>query len=363
MDVATHAGEHGGPHLEFTTRNIVLFAFFVAVAIAALYFLLPRLAGLEDTWNRIEDGNPLWLGLALVFTVVSFLGYVLLFQSVYVGPGMRLTLNESYQVTMAGLAATRLLAAGGAGGIVLTAWAMRRAGMPPRTVADRTVAFLVVMYFIYLLALVICGFGLRLGVLPGNAPFAFTAVPAALSLIALVIISAMALVPTDFERRLQGWAARGGRLEHLAQRLATVPATMSAGVRTAIRYLRTGDPAVLGSVVYWGFQVAVLWASFRAFGDAPPVAVLVVAFFVGMLGNLLPLPGGVGGVDGGMIGSLIAFGVGGGLAVVAVLVFRGFTFWLPTIPGAIAYLQLRRTVERWKDSSRAPVQPARAAGV
>jgi len=84
-----------------------------------------------------------------------------------------------------------------------------------------------------------------------------------------------------------------------------------------------------------------------AFGDAPTWAVLIQAFFCGMLGNLLPMPGGVGGVEGGMIGALVAFDVDGGLAVVAVLVYRAFTFWLPLIPGVIAYFQLRKTTERW----------------
>jgi uncharacterized protein (TIRG00374 family) len=75
--------------------------------------------------------------------------------------------------------------------------------------------------------------------------------------------------------------------------------------------------------------------------------VLVQGFFIGMLGNLLPLPGGVGGVEGGMIGAFAAFGVDSGLAVVAVLVYRAFTFWLPLLPGVIAYFRLRRTVEAW----------------
>ena len=91
-----------------------------------------------------------------------------------------------------------------------------------------------------------------------------------------------------------------------------------------------------------------LWACFEAFGESPPLAVLVLGFFVGMLGNLLPLPGGIGGVDGGMIGAFAAFDVDAGLAVVAVLAYRAFTFWLPTIPGVIAYLQLRKTVTRWR---------------
>jgi uncharacterized protein (TIRG00374 family) len=132
-----------------------------------------------------------------------------------------------------------------------------------------------------------------------------------------------------------------------------VPATASAGMRDALRHIAQRDPALLGALLFWGFQVAVLWASFQAFGDAPHLAVLVMAFFVGMLGNLLPLPGGIGGVDGGMIGALAAFGVDFELAVVAVLVYRGFTFWLPTVPGVIAYLQLRRTVERWRTERRA----------
>jgi uncharacterized protein (TIRG00374 family) len=87
--------------------------------------------------------------------------------------------------------------------------------------------------------------------------------------------------------------------------------------------------------------------------------VLIQAYFVGMLANLLPLPGGIGGVDGGMIGALVAFGVSGGLALVAVLVYRFFAFWLPTLPGAIAYFQLRRTVARWQGEGAplGPVEP------
>jgi uncharacterized protein (TIRG00374 family) len=74
-----------------------------------------------------------------------------------------------------------------------------------------------------------------------------------------------------------------------------------------------------------------------------------------MLANVLPFPGGIGGVDGGMIGALIAFGVAPGLAIVAVLSYRAIAFWLPTIPGAIAYLSLRRTVHRWElEGERCP---------
>ena len=345
--------EEHPPRLDISARNLAGFTVFVVLAIVALYFLLPQVAGLEETWRRLEDGSPIWLGLAVVFTVGMFGGYVLLFQGVFARAAEgRLTLRESYQVCMAGLAATRLFSAGGAGGIVLTAWAMRGAGLRRRVVADKTISFLVLTYLVYTTCLVVFGYGLRFGVFPGPDPFTMTVIPATLALIATVLGLSIAFVPTDFERRLQTLALRHGRTGRLAQRLATLPATASSGIRDALHHLRSKDPALLGAVVFWACQIAVLWACFEAFGDSPPLAVLVLGFFIGMLGNLLPLPGGIGGVDGGMIGAFAAFNVDTGLAVVAVLAYRAFTFWLPTVPGVIAYLQLRKTVERWRLEGR-----------
>lgn len=366
VDVANAAGadesdDEEMPRVQVTRKNVALATFFIVSVVAFLYFVLPQIAGLDDTWNRINDGDPWWLAAATLFTVLSFGGYVILFQSVFVRAGSRIGLRESYQITMAGLAATRLFAAGGAGGVALTAWALRRSGMARRTVADRTISFLVLTYLVYMVGLVVGGVGLYVGLFPGSAPFSITIVPAIFGAVVIIACLVLALTPPDLQRRLEGWARRRGRFARVAQRLANLPAAMSAGIRDAIEHLRSRDPALIGAVLYWGFNIAVLWAAFRAFGDAPPIAVIMVAYFVGMLANLLPLPGGVGGVDGGMIGALIAFGVDNGLAVVSVLTYRGFAFWLPTIPGAIAYFQLRTTVQRWKDercAERERVGPA-----
>jgi uncharacterized membrane protein YbhN (UPF0104 family) len=194
---------------------------------------------------------------------------------------------------------------------------------------------------------IVCGFGLHFGVLEGKAPLAFTLIPALVATIVLAIGMMIALVPTDLQRRLEGFASRKGRLGRFAQRAANLPAASSAGMRDALEHVRSGDPALFGAITFWAFQIAVLWAGFHAFGQAPPLAVLVQAFFIGMLGNLLPMPGGVGGVEGGMIAAFVAFGVDGGLTVVAVLVYRAFTFWLPLVPGVIAYFQLRKTIDMW----------------
>ena len=226
--------------------------------------------------------------------------------------------------------------------------------MRKRTVADKTISFLVLTYLPYVVAVIVCGFGLHWGLFSGPDPFSLTFVPGDRRRACCSRSrSALAFIPTDLQRRLQRVRAREGRFGRLIQKLANVPAATSAGVRDAIEHLRSRDPALLGAILFWAFQIAVLWAAFHAFGDSPPIAVLIQAFFIGMLGNLLPMPGGVGGVEGGMIGAFAAFGVDIDLALVAVLVFRAFTFWLPLVPGVIAYFRLRRTVDGWKQERAA----------
>jgi uncharacterized protein (TIRG00374 family) len=94
----------------------------------------------------------------------------------------------------------------------------------------------------------------------------------------------------------------------------------------------------------------VLWACFEAFGDSPPGGVVVMGYPTGTLGNVVPLPGGLGGVEGAMIGAFLAFGVEPGLAVAAVLGYRAFEYWLPVVPGVLAYVRLLRTVGEWDES-------------
>jgi uncharacterized membrane protein YbhN (UPF0104 family) len=340
------------PRALLSRRQLFSFVLFMLSALAFLYFVLPKLAGIERTLHRIERGDALWIALGVVFEALSFAGYVALFRAVFVDEAGRIGWRESYLITMAGLVATRLFAAAGAGGVALTVWALRRSGMEPRLVAARMVAFMVLLYVIYAGSLVLDGIGLATGLFPGGDSFAITVVPAIIAGVLFAVVGAMALLPGDIERRLGQWASRSGRESRWLARAVAVPALASSGVRTAIDLIRSRDPRLLGALAWWGFDICVLWAMFHAFGSPPPFTVIWMAYFVGTLGNLLPLPGGLGGVEGGMIGASVAFGVEFNLAVLAVLSYRGISFWLPTLPGVVAYFQLRRTVARWREEQR-----------
>jgi uncharacterized membrane protein YbhN (UPF0104 family) len=328
-------------------KRVVLSLAAAAVVAAFLYAGLPRLAGLDETWGRLSGGDPWWLGAAALLEAGSYAGYVVLFRGIFVRPGSPLRWRDCYLITMAGVAATRLLAAGGAGGVALTGWALARSGMDRRELAAGLTTFLVALYSVFMAALVLGGLGLRSGVLAGPAPFGLTVVPAAFGAGVIAAALLTALLPHDLGPRTRRRLTRHHRTAAVAGKLAAGAATLAAGVRGALGLLAHGRPALLGAVAWWAFDIAVLWACFRAFGGSPPVAVLVMGYFTGMVGNLLPLPGGIGGVEGGMIGAFLGFGVDGGLAVVAVLSYRAFAFWLPTVPGAVAYLQLRPRVRSW----------------
>jgi uncharacterized membrane protein YbhN (UPF0104 family) len=313
-----------------SARRLAVMGGGAALMVVSIVLLAPAIADLPDALRRLEHGDTRWLALAFGLEAMSFLGHAILFRAVGLDERGRIGLRASVEITLAGHAATRLLASAGAGGVALTAWAMRRSGMDRATVAARMTTFLVLLYSVYMAALIFGGAGLALGVLPGGGSPAITVVPAVFGgVVAIVAISA-------------GWLRPGeGRVRRTL-------APVGSGVRDAWSLARSGNGGLVGALMWWAFDIAVLWACFKAFGQAPAIAVVVVAYFVGTLANTLPLPGGIGGVEGGMIGALAAFGVDPALALIAVLAYRGFAFWLPILPGAIAFITLRRTVAGWE---------------
>ena len=353
-------GAEKEPVVSITRTRLLVALVLIVAALVGLYFLIPKLAGLRQTWGQLRRGDPLLLAVGGVLELFSIAGYAALFRTVF-GRGVpRIDWRVSLEIPLAGIAAIRLVAAAGAGGVAVTAWALDRAGMSAPVIACRMVASLVVQYLVYLAALIVCGLGLWTGLFAGGGSFALTVIPAAFAALLIAAILSLALMPRDVEHRLQRFAERPGLIGRIATTLAKAPDALGSGVRTAIDLAKQRRIGLLGAVAYWGFDIAVLGVCFHAFDASVPPAVLVVGYFLGTLGSLLPLPGGIGGVEGGMIAAFIAFGVPAGSAVIAVLAYRAISFWLPTLPGIVGYLALRSTVRKWREADRAKVSTQRA---
>ncbi len=113
----------------FTTRRLVQTVLVVFVLLGCIYFLFPKLVGLGDALSRLDEAEPIWIVVAIGFNIVAYATYIALFKAVVGGDALRLKWKETYEINMAGVAATLLFSAGGAGGIALTYWSLRKAGM------------------------------------------------------------------------------------------------------------------------------------------------------------------------------------------------------------------------------------------
>src|SRR5436190_10904762 len=340
-------------------RTLVFIFLGIVVAIVGLYLLLPKLVGVSDAFTKLADATWYWVVVAFGFVVVAFAAYAAVFRAVVGGgpdsglPPGRLDLRASYEITMAGFAGSTFFSAAGAGGLIIIYWALRKAGMEARRAACRMVALLVLLYSFYALAVIVFGVLLRTGVLSGSNPTGGTTVPAVVAGVLAIIAVLIALIPGDFERRIAVIQQRKGRMAKVAKRFAAIPGTVATGVRTAwdrLRDPRTGWLAIGGGILYWGGSIGVLWASFHAYGVEVPFGVVVQGFFIGMAANVIPSPAaGAGPVDAGMIAAFLLFDIPSQSVFPAVLTYRLIAFWLPTIPGVIAYFQLRRTVQGWEE--------------
>ena len=332
MPAALHPG-----HLRRRAAQLV-------VAIGVTGLVVATLPGLHGARAHLQDAQPVWLIVAAVIEIASALSYVVVLRAVFC-PCMRW--GPSYQLGMSELAADSLLPAGGAGGLALGAWALHRGGMSSGHITRRTVAFFLLTSAANFAVVIGAGIGAGLGILPGRTTAALTLLPAAL---AAAAVAAVVLLPRLLDR---AGAVSGSPLPaHTARarmRGFAVRACRSAGdgLRDALSLLGSGRTLVIaGSLGYLAFDIAALGACFAATGGVPPLGDLVLAYTIGQLGGLIPLPGGVGGTDGGLIGMFVLYGAPIGSVTAAVLLYRLVQLGVPALLGLPAFVQLRRRLRR-----------------
>ncbi|MBO9533976.1 MAG: flippase-like domain-containing protein [Solirubrobacteraceae bacterium] len=306
------------------------------IGILALVALLTP--GLGELRERLGDADVGWLVLAVVLEGLSGLSYVLMLKPIFLRGR---SWWDAQRLGWSELAMGSIMPSSGVAGLALGAWVLGRAGMEPRIIARRSVAFYIIKGSANFVAVAVIGLLMYLGVGPEVSPW-LTLFPAVL---AVLLIGVVAFIP-----RL----GPGGHIPEDAGRVRrTVMVsrkTLVHAVREAGTLLRGGHPAVyVGALGYWFFDNAVIWATFKAFGEDPAITVVLMGYLLGQLGGLIPVPGGIGGVDGGLVGAFVIYGEPAGASFIAVLAYRVILFWLPLLIGAIAFLQIQR---RMKDIER-----------
>jgi uncharacterized membrane protein YbhN (UPF0104 family) len=316
----------------FSPRRLTRRALPVIAALGGIVLIVALAPGLGGVREYLDQASPGWIVVGIALEVGSCVSYVLMFRPVFCN---RMQRRLSAEIGLSELAVGSIVPASGAGGLALGAWILRRRGMSGERIARRSVAFFLIKSSVNFVAVAVLGVLMAVGVLGPHVSLALTALPAALSiaLIAAVIVVPRygpgADPPADAGRVRRGISAARRWLIH--------------GTGEAIELVRSRDLwLIAGAVGYWAFDNAALWATFHAVGYVPPLSILLIGYLIGQLGGLLPLPGGVGGIDGGLIGTLVVYGAPAAATAAAVLAYRLILFWVPLVIGIPAFMLLTR---------------------
>ena len=324
-------------------RHLLVRVAEITAVIAVVVIAITALPGLDEVRGRLQGADPVWIVALVVAEIASCGGYVLVFRSTFCS---QMSWGLSYDIAMAELAANSLLPAGGAGGLALGVWALRQAGMPTAHIARRTVAFFVVTSAANFFALVVVGVGVFIGIVAGRGSAALTLLPAVITAMGILLVAFSPRLLRALRRR--GAGADPGRW--LGRARAAVRDGLGAladGVDEAIALLRVHSFGVIvGSFAYMAFDIAALGFGFAAVGPAPTFGVLVLGYLIGQLGNLIPVPGGIGGTEGALIGVFALYGVNLTQATAAVLIYRLFQLLIPAFLGVPAFVLLRHKLAR-----------------
>jgi uncharacterized membrane protein YbhN (UPF0104 family) len=277
---------------EFQPRSLARRAAPVLALLVVLALVVVLAPGLGEVRDKLTGADPGWLAVGVALEALSCASYVLMFRPIFC---RRMPWRTTLEIAWSELAMGSVVPASGAGGLALGAWILHQGGMPAEQIARRSVAFFLIKSSVNFVAVALLGTIMAFGLGPDLSLW-LTAFPAALS---VALIAVVLWLP-----RLGPGAEPGPGAGRMRRAVASAREALFAGIAEAIVVVRSRNwHVIVGSIGYWAFDNAVLWATFHAFGSTPPLTVILLGYLIGQLGGLLPIPGGIGGIDGGLIGS------------------------------------------------------------
>jgi uncharacterized membrane protein YbhN (UPF0104 family) len=330
-------------------RKAIVTGVVALLLVAGVVALIGRVADFHKMLTALERGDDWWFPVCLAGELLAYAGYIVAYRDVArVDGGPCFSLWTSTRIVAIGFGA--FVAGSSAGTLGLDYWALHRAGEKPHVAARRVLALNTIEWAI-LAGLACLSGAVLLAGWGGSAPPAME-----LAWLVVVPLCVAAALWVSSPAR----ADRLSSLPHDEVELVRDPRTWlhwlwhagragfadAVGGVVLVRRL-LGRPrkhlgAVLGFPLYWGGDVLTLYAALRAFGVHPSVPALVLAYTTAYVVTALPLPaGGAGGIEAGVAFSLNAVGIALAPALLATLVYRVFTLWLPIAPAVLALSQVK----------------------
>jgi uncharacterized membrane protein YbhN (UPF0104 family) len=304
-------------------HGLISLAILVALAVGLL-LAVPGLHGVGRTIAHLHGG---WVAAAIALEIFSCLGFVMAFLQIF----ERAPIRFGARVALSELAFGAAVSLGGAGSVAIGSWLLIERGAAPTPVAKRSAVLFLLTSAINVVTLILVGFALFIGILPGPQNPLLSALPAGVGIAVLIFFLAL---PRLVDR---------GALKRAPGRIRTLLQVTAESLRDTRDLLFRPDWRIVGAFAFLWCDIGVLAACFAATGHSPPLAEIVLAYQIGYLSNIIPVPGNVGVLDGSMIAMLVLYGVSATPAAAATVVYHAIALWIPATWGTLAFLVLRRS--------------------
>ncbi len=299
----------------------------IGVLVALAVGLILAVPGLRGVGRTVEHMNAGWIVAGVGLEVLSCIGYVTAFLQVF----DRAPIRFGARVALTEQAFGAAVSLGGAGSLAVGAWMLIERGAQPTRVAERSAVLFLLTSGVNVITLALVGLGLFVGVLPGPGDPLLSALPAAVGFAILAFFLALPrLADGPLARRAPG-------------RMTMLMEGSVQSVRDTRKLLFTPDWRLAGAFAFLWCDIGVLAACLAATGHTPPLASIVLAYQIGYLANIIPIPGGIGVLDASLVGMLVLYGVNATDATAATVVYHAIALWVPAVWGTIAFLILRLT--------------------
>ena len=304
-------------------RGLISLAVLVAIVVG-LVLAIPGLHGVGSEVAHMQVG---WLAAGVGLEILSCLGYVLAFLQVF----ERVSIRFGGRVALTEQAFGTAVSLGGAGSLAVGAWLLIERGGRPARVAERSAVLFLITSAVNVITLILAGLGLFVGILPGPKNPLLSILPAAVGIAVLVVFLSLPRL-SEF-----------GAAHRAPGRIQTLLKATAESIRDTRDLLLKPTWRLIGAFAYLWCDIAVLVVCFAALGHTPSLAAIVLAYQIGYLSNVIPIPGGIGVLDGSVVGMLVLYGVSATPATGAELVYHAISLLIPALWGTVAFVILRRT--------------------
>jgi uncharacterized membrane protein YbhN (UPF0104 family) len=307
-----------GPRRRWRPSGRALGSTIVAVGSVGVLLWVAPPAGVI---RQIGEMSPTWLVAAAALELGSCLSYVIVFRRFFPEPPRAI----SRRVAWIAMGAAAVLPGGNISGAAATGWLLRRHGVDPRRLLTRCVGLLFLFIGFGFVANGVAGALLLAGVPDGPNDLSHTGLPI---LVSVGVLSLAALFV---------WLARraGNRAPRAVRGIA-------GGLEGAWKEMGTPHWRLLGAAGFLCLDMAALWAACAATGHRIGLLAVLIAYCIGYLATVIPIPAGIGVLDSGLAGALVLYGLPPAAAVGAVLVYHAIAIWVPGLGGLIAWLPTHR---------------------